>query len=193
MRFAIKLYRLQAEQGRWLLHEHPNSATSWKMREMLQLCNDLEIQRAVAHIVRYGMQSSDELGADKVKKPTGFLNNSLMLKDQLSNKCLGGHGHIQLVGGRARASQVYPDKLYRAILRGIRAELVHSGIIPVTNNDMIAAVSTENNDTFEYMEEFIDDMNGQPMQSSLVREAHKGERPNSSSIKHTRRGQLRSV
>lgn len=26
MRFAIKLYRIQAEQGRWFLHEHPNSA-----------------------------------------------------------------------------------------------------------------------------------------------------------------------
>ena len=30
MRFAIKLYRLQAEQGRRFLHEHPSSATSWQ-------------------------------------------------------------------------------------------------------------------------------------------------------------------
>ena len=34
MRFAIKLYRLQAIQGRWFLHEHPNSASSWKLPDM---------------------------------------------------------------------------------------------------------------------------------------------------------------
>ena len=28
MNFAIKLYRIQAQQGRWFLHEHPNSASS---------------------------------------------------------------------------------------------------------------------------------------------------------------------
>ena len=57
MRFAIKLYRLQAEQGRWFLHEHPNSATSWKMPEMASLMSDLELQRTVGHMCRYGMTS----------------------------------------------------------------------------------------------------------------------------------------
>ena len=51
MRFAIKLYRLQAEQGRWFRHEHPSSATSWKMPEMKSLMNDLQIQKTVwAHV-----------------------------------------------------------------------------------------------------------------------------------------------
>ena len=84
MRFAIKLYRLQAEQGRWLLHEHPISASSWKLPEMISLMEDLQTQRAVAHMCRYGMQSSDELRVGKVKKPAGFLTNSIPCSSKTS-------------------------------------------------------------------------------------------------------------
>ena len=136
MRFAIKLYRLQSEQGRWLLHEHPNSATSWKMPEMQSLMSDLQIQKTVGHMCRYGMQSKDEHGSGKVKKPTGFLTNSEMLADCPSLKCMGGHRHIQLLGGRARACQEYPDKLCKYILKGIKTELIHSGIITPTINEI---------------------------------------------------------
>ena len=170
MRFAIKLYRLQAEQGRWFLHEHPNSASSWKMPEMQELMNSLGIDKTVAHMCRYGMQSSDELGAGKVKKPTGFLTNSMMLKDCLGLKCLGGHRHIQLMGGRARACQVYPDKLCKYILKGIRNELVHSGIIKGEVNEMTLA-SVEDNECQDYMDEYVDDMSGKPLISRLVNEA----------------------
>ena len=120
IRFAIKIDRMQADAGRWFLHEHPNSASSWKLPEMLELMNQLGIQRTVAHMCRYGMKASDSMGSGRVKKPTGFLTNSEFLRDHLSNKCLGGHRHIQLMGGKARACQVYPDKLCRAMLKGIR-------------------------------------------------------------------------
>ena len=90
MRFAIELYRLQAEQGRWFLHEHPNSASSWKMPEMQELMNNLGIDKTVAHMCRYGMQSSDEQSTGKVK-----LTNSMILKDCLGLQRLGGQRHIQ--------------------------------------------------------------------------------------------------
>ena len=170
MRFAIKLYRMQADAGRFFLHEHPNSASSWKMPEMLELVNQLKIQRTVAHMCRYGMKSSDELGSGRVKKPTGFLTNSEYLRDQLSNKCLGGHRHIQLMGGKARACQVYPDKLCRAILKGIRQELVHSGFIEYDDKDMMV-VGAQNDEPEEYIEEYVDDMSGQILDTHLVREA----------------------
>ena len=91
MRFAVKIYRMQAHEGRWFLHEHPNSASSWKLPEMVELMNQLGIQRSVAHMCRYGMTASDNMGSGRVKKPTGFLTHSNFLKDHLSNKCLGGH------------------------------------------------------------------------------------------------------
>ena len=56
---------------------------------------------------------------------------------------MGGHRHVQLVGGRAKACQIYPQKLCRAMLKGIRNEVVQSGIIAGGHNDMLA-VSEEN-------------------------------------------------
>ena len=170
MRFAIKLYRLQAENGRWFLHEHPNSATSWKMPEMVNLMKELEITKNVAHMCRYGMYSKDANGLGKVKKPTGFITNSSYLADQLGNKCLGGHRHVQLLGGRAQACQIYPDKLCRAMLRGIRLELVHSGVIKACHNDMMA-ISADNWSPEEYVEEFVDDVSGQTLDTTMVRSA----------------------
>ena len=124
---------------------------------MLELMNQLNIQRTVAHMCGYGMKSSDELGGGRVKKPTGLLTNSNFLRNQISNKCLAGHGHIQRMGGKARMCQVYPDKLCRAILTGIRQELENSGFIEGTHNDMMT-VSAENAEPEKYMEEYVDDM-----------------------------------
>ena len=174
MRFAVKLYRLQDEGGRFFLHEHPNSATSWKMPEVLKLMNDLQLEKTTAHMCRYGMKSADESGGGRVKKPTGFLTNSSFLRDQLGKRCMGGHHHIQLLGGRARACQVYPDKLCRAILVGIRNELVNTGKIKANSMDMLN-VSQENLDPEEYFDEYVDDVSGQPLVRELVQSARKEE------------------
>ena len=86
------------------------------------------------------MYSKDYCGIGKVKKPTGFITNSSYLADQLGDKCLGGHRHIQLMGGRAAACQVDPDKLCRAMLKGIRLELINSEVIQASKNDMMAII-----------------------------------------------------
>ena len=50
MRFAVKLYRLQVDSGRLFIHEHPNSASSWKMPEMVKLMEDINVDRVVGHV-----------------------------------------------------------------------------------------------------------------------------------------------
>ena len=108
MRFAIKIYRLQVEGGRFFIHEHPNSASSWKLQEMAKFMDDIGIGKVVGHMCRFGMESQDEQGIGLVKKPTGFLSNSAVVRDQLERKCIGGHRHVALVGGRAKACQIDP-------------------------------------------------------------------------------------
>ena len=103
MLFAIKLYRMQAEAGRLIIHELPASASSWKLPEMQALMSDLNVSKTNTHICRFGMKCEDEIGVGLVKKPTGFLTNSEHVKEQLSKKCMGGHRHVQLMSGRARA------------------------------------------------------------------------------------------
>ena len=76
MLFAIKLYRIQADAGRYFLHEHPASASSWKLPEMMAPMEDYKLKRVNGHMCRFGMTSTDEKGNGLVKKPTGFLTDS---------------------------------------------------------------------------------------------------------------------
>ena len=56
------------------------------------------------------------------------------------------------------------------MLQGIKAELVNSGIITGKNNVMMI-VPEENSDPGHYLDEYIDDMSGQPQNSKIVRTA----------------------
>ena len=53
MLFAIKLYRIQHDAGRFFLHEHPASASSWRLPEMQSLMDDLNIKKVNAHMCRF--------------------------------------------------------------------------------------------------------------------------------------------
>ena len=144
--------------------------------------SDLGITKSVAHLCRYVMTSKNGDDVGCVKKPTGFLINSIHLMDQLQKTCMGGHRHVQHVGGRAKACQIHPQKLCRAMLRGICNELVQSGIIAGNLNDRLT-VSEENWNGNEYLEEYIDDMPGQHLERDLVRAARKEEMDNFSEHK----------
>ena len=71
MLFAIKLYRIQSEAGRFFLHEHPASASRWRIPEMQFLMTDLGIKKVNAHMCGFKMLSSDEQGEGVVKNKLG--------------------------------------------------------------------------------------------------------------------------
>ena len=68
------------------------------------------------------------------------------------------------MAGCVAACQVYPDKLCRAMLRGIRLEFVDSGIIQASKNDVMA-ISAEHGAPEEYVEEYYDDVSGVTLDS----------------------------
>ena len=174
MRIALNIYQLQVEAGRLLIREHPNSASSWKLPEMMEFMDSLGIDKVVGHMCRFRMESSDENGPGLVNKPTGFLSNSEFVRNSLQKKCLGGHRHVPPVGGRAKPCQVYPDGLCRAMLRGIKAELVHSGLIKGGHADMLMIDPDEENCN-EYLDQYVDDITGRPSITELVVEARDAE------------------
>ena len=113
--FAIKLYRIQAEAAKYFINEGPRSTSSWKLQEVQELLHDPNTNQTNTDMRRFGMMIEDKIGDGLVKKPTGFLTNSEHVKEQLSKKGTEGHRHVQLMEGKARACQVYPEKLVRAI------------------------------------------------------------------------------
>ena len=78
------------------------------------------------------MTSSDDKGPGLVKKPTGWATNSPCIAQEVSELCPNRwrgamHRHVHLISGRAKAAEVYPPKLCKAILKGLRTQLRYDG------------------------------------------------------------------
>ena len=119
-----------------------------------------------------------------IKKPTGFMTNSVHIADQLALRCKGlagkcsrakGGEHAMAEGRIARDASVYPRELCRAVLRGVSLQLKDErklkagcyGIQAVDDEEEIkeSIYSPANG----YSGQFRDDMTGQVLRDDLVK------------------------
>ena len=119
LEFCVAIYRLQAASGRYWVHEHPNSATSWHeacIRKMVQMPGVIRVR---ADQCMYGLRTQVKDEIRRAMKPTGFMTNSWCVAKRLTRRCDGSHPHFSLMEGRASAAEVYPKLLCQEICRGI--------------------------------------------------------------------------
>ena len=153
---VCSLYEEQVREGRFFIHEHPAMATSWEepaVRRVLKL-PDVRVTRVDA--CQYGMTGQfhgDEL---PVKKPTKWMSNMKGVIETLHRTCAGrdgscsdGRRHASCTGKRAERAAIYPIKLCKAILQGIRCHLEAIGLM---HKDCIG-VMTDAEDTMIDAEE----------------------------------------
>ena len=121
LHFVISLYKLQLDEGRHFLHEHPQGASSWKDVQMLKLLNHPRVKTTVSDQCQYGLVTPGP-GGDMMpaKKPTKWASSSPQMLARLSKRCAGDHEHQHLMGGRAAQAAFYPPPLVTNILRGMR-------------------------------------------------------------------------
>ena len=111
-----------------------------------------------------------------VRKETKWLTNSPVLASILEGVCPNQdptkteqdwHRHITLIGGTlCRQAQVYPVKLVKAVLRGIRQQLQQDGVYNEVNAYSAGPVPTE-----EPPEPIYDSTTGYMLDPKLVAEA----------------------
>ena len=79
---AIKAYTNQHDAGRYFLHEHPATATSWREQGMVDLMSREGVYYAQGPMCRYGLQLPEKYRDESdgvpeyVRKETGFVTNS---------------------------------------------------------------------------------------------------------------------
>jgi hypothetical protein len=127
--FAVAVYALQVRAGRHFLHEHPETATSWRHPAIVKLRAKPGVDAVVAHMCQFGMTTSTAGGGQApVKKPTRFMSSSPAILEALTRRCRGDHEHAPLLGGtRARDAAVYPPELCSAIAQGAAEQLRRDG------------------------------------------------------------------
>eukprot|EP00973_Karenia_brevis_P000364 52380-Karenia_brevis.AAC.1 len=151
--FAIRICRRQLEQGRYFIFEHPQGVTSWQTNMRKQLLEETGVRIAKFDMCMFGMKTVDDKGNPAhARKRTAIMTNSIHIAREITIKgqCDGKHKHAPLIGGRAKACEVYPPRFCKSICRGMRQQLLEdqkrAKPIDVTDviTKIIAAVEKNN-------------------------------------------------
>ena len=195
MNFVCELYAEQVKAGRYIVHEHPETATSWSEDCVQKIMQMTGVHSCVCDQCQYGQQAAD---GSPIRKSTKWMTNSLEIMGQLNRRCKGRHGqctrrkggvHTCCSGAVARQAQTYPSGLCRAILKGCRRQLVadglvEAGVVGIQDRDAEAEEIQKRceetlHEDFERLlnvgstpgAKYRDSLTGQPLRPELVREA----------------------
>ena len=70
------------------------------------------------------MAGEDEHGVAPAKKTTGIMTNGRMIADVLSQcRCDGSHRHVQLLHGKAKQCEIYPEKFCRKLCQAYAMQI----------------------------------------------------------------------
>eukprot|EP00973_Karenia_brevis_P045196 6260919-Karenia_brevis.AAC.1 len=72
------------DAGRYFVHEHPLSATSWQQPCMQELQRDERVMKTKANMCAYGMTTKMGQEIALALKPTSFMTNSPCIAEELS-------------------------------------------------------------------------------------------------------------
>ena len=67
---------MQMDRGTYFCHEHPHSASSWKLPEVQRMMNKHRVQTIRCDMCTFGMKVTDQKGTALVKKRTKLMSNS---------------------------------------------------------------------------------------------------------------------
>ncbi len=187
MNFVAELYHEQLQGGRYFLHEHPLWATSWALGSIEELMAQPQVTRVHGDQCQFGAQIQSGPGhGQPIKKPSGFMTNSPEIARALDVRCRGtggrcsrpGGGVHQLCSGRhAREAAKYPRALCKAMLKGVRNQMVSDGLL---KNGCFGLQAPDDDGEVEkhmrgpaqgYSGAYRDDLTGQVLKDELAKAA----------------------
>ena len=177
---AIEICKLQMSLGGFFLHEHPKGSTSWEIPVVKELVAQEGVYLVQSPMCKFEMKQVDKDGEGYIRKETLWLTNCKEIAEELEGECknLKGkelHRHIHLIGGRAKAAQVYPKPLVREILRGLRNALMESKQLSAVEEAVSGPSPDDAVEWDQEVEEFVDDISGASLDPQKVKEARQVE------------------
>ena len=127
LRFCMKLYKMQMDNGLYFLHEHPANAGSWKDESVQRILADYRVTKVAGNMCMFGMTQRDEEGMGFIKKNTGFMTNADAIAGRLNRRCDNSHRHIELINGRAKKAEIYPEDLCKEVIIGLKEQMELDG------------------------------------------------------------------
>ena len=87
LQFCAAMYREQLRNGRYVLHEHPDTASSWGEHCVSNLLKKQGVVRVTGDQWMYGLKAKDGVREGLARKRTGFLINSPCIAKKLDLRC----------------------------------------------------------------------------------------------------------
>lgn len=173
LKFMGEVYHKQINEGRWFLHEHPASASSWRLQEIRQVMSLPGVHVTIGDQCMFGLKTWGPDGRTwtRAKKSTKFMTNSVEISKELSQKCDRSHVHQRLTGARAGPSGRYLVELCRAICIGRMRELRSQGqnvkrLMDISHNTREARALEEREDAVG--SQAWDDITGEELDHEAV-------------------------
>ena len=104
LELCCKLYRMQFEKGLYVLHEHPENASSWSEPYVKALLEDHRVKAVNGDMGVFGMDENEEA----VKEPTRFMTNAMGIAQKLSVKY-----------NNYNNKEIFPEELCGEIVKGL--------------------------------------------------------------------------
>ena len=179
MEFTVAMYRIQRSLGGHFLHEHPATASSWKLKCVRDMMQEEGVHTTVADLCMYGLQTRGDSKGELVraKKTTKFMTSSPEIARALSRRCDRSHWHQTLTSGRVEKAAIYPEGLCRAICRGLVKQLELDTkdvkmLLSLTARDVVHdGVPPEEDEHEEEVSRAWDDVSGKELDAGEVRRA----------------------
>ena len=125
MRFALELCIEQHQAGRLFMFEHPAGASTWSTKMMQEIANLPGVELVDFDFCMAGMKTVEASGRRAhAKKRTRVLTNSPSLQLLLREvQCRREHEHAELLNGKAKACEKYPEKFCRMVCEAVRRDI----------------------------------------------------------------------
>ena len=109
LQFSVEVYWDQISRGKFFLHEHPATASSWDLSMIRELAEHPGVTIVTGDMCRWGMHLPEESANQRteqsvlVKRPTKWMTNSPALASTVGTRCTGGHEYSKLEGSKRTA------------------------------------------------------------------------------------------
>ena len=188
IRFCLQLYEIQRRAGRYYLHEHPRTATSWKLQSMGRFEKYADTMYIDSNMCRFGMVTNHKGEQGLVQKATTFMTNAPEIATRLDRRCSQEHReefkHLPIWGERAREAQIYPQALCRAVAEGIKAQKMvdrtqlcglELNDLGIKESDILPIDNQHDNEFDEIIMQAWDDVTGKELKPDQVMAARREE------------------
>ena len=93
LELCMRLYEIQWSEGRYFLHEHPATASSWSEQCVVNMLRKHGVTHGTGDQCRYGLKAYDGQREGPAKKSTKFMTNSPCIAKRLNLRCPNTRDH----------------------------------------------------------------------------------------------------